>query len=455
MRQKTIARPASFSGIGLHTGEVVHVTLKPAEENTGVIFERTDIASRPRIPALVDYVDSVLRGTTIGKGGVKIHTVEHLLAALAGTGLDNVLVEIEGGEIPACDGSSNPIVQAILKAGLVEQRAERKEAVLTVPLSYEEDGVHFLVLPNDRLKISFHIEYQNPLVGCQFESIDINSETFRKYIAQARTFAFLDEVEELKSHGLIKGGSLENAVVFGEDRMLNPDPLRSDKEPVRHKILDLLGDIQLLGMPMRAHIISFKSGHASNVNLVRKIREHLENNGGHIKTGRERRRKAGEAEVKVSARRIVMGINQIMNKIPHRYPFLMVDRIAEFEAEKRVVGIKNVSMNEWFFQGHFPGHPIMPGVLIVEAMGQTGGLLLMNSVPEPENKVVYFMSLDKIKFRKPVFPGDQLRMVLEMVKFRHKICKMKGCGYVDGELVAEAEMTAMVMDRDRLPEQNV
>ncbi|HLA39119.1 MAG TPA: 3-hydroxyacyl-ACP dehydratase FabZ, partial [Candidatus Glassbacteria bacterium] len=358
-------------------------------------------------------------------------------------------------EIPACDGSSNPFVQSILQAGLVEQPAERREAVLTAPLSYEEDGVHFLVLPNDRLKISFHIEYQNPLVGCQFESLDINADTFRRHIAQARTFAFLDEVEELKSHGLIKGGSLENAVVFAEDRLLNPDPLRFDKEPVRHKILDLLGDIQLLGMPMRAHIISFKSGHASNVNLVRKIREHLNNNGGHIKTGRERRHKADETAAKEKSRRVVMGINQIMHKMPHRYPFLMVDRIVEFEAEKRVVGIKNVSMNEPFFQGHFPGHPIMPGVLIVEAMGQTGGLLFMNSIPDPENKVVYFMSLDKIKFRKPVFPGDQLRMELEVIKFRHNICKMKGCGYVEGELVAEAEMTAMIADRDRLPEQNI
>ena len=452
MKQRTIVRPVSCAGIGLHTGERAKITFKPAEENTGVVFERVDIESHPRIRAIVDNVDSVMRGTTIGKDGVKIHTVEHLLAALSGTGVDNVLIEMEGIEVPACDGSSNVFVKALDDAGIQEQSAERKVAILTKPLSYEEDGVHFLVLPNDRLKISFHIEYQNPLVGCQFESLDITNDSFRKFISEARTFTFLDEVEELKRCGLIKGGSLENAVVFGDDKILNPSPLRSNKEPGRHKILDLLGDIHLLGMPMKAHIISFKSGHPSNVNLVRKIREHLENDGGHVRnlvsTGREK-----AITSPPPGRQMVMGINHIMDKMPHRYPFLMVDRIIEFEAEKRVVGIKNVSMNEPFFQGHFPGHPIMPGVLIVEAMGQTGGLLVMNSLPDPENKVVYFMSLDKIKFRKPVFPGDQLRMKVEMIKFRHNICKMKGCGFVDDELVAEAEMTAMIVDREKLPEQ--
>lgn len=450
MKQNTIARPVSFSGIGLHTGEKTQVTLKPAEENTGIVFERVDLPDRTRIPATVDCVDSVQRGTTIGRDKVRIHTVEHLLAALAGTGVDNVIVEIDGSEIPACDGSSQPFVKGIDEAGLVPQNAERKEAVLTEPLNYEEDGVHFLVLPSDNLKISFHIEYKNPLVGCQFESLDITGETFRSMIAESRTYSFEHEIEDLKNRGLIKGGSLENAVVFAEDKILNPDPLRSHKEPVRHKILDLLGDIQLLGMPMRAHIISFKSGHPSNVNLVRKIREHLNNNGGHVILAQ----KGDGAEASSAAPgKPLMEINDIMDKIPHRYPFLLVDRILEFEAEKRVVGIKNVSINEPFFQGHFPGHPIMPGVLLVEAMGQAGGLLLMNSVPNPETKVMYFMSLDKIKFRKPVFPGDQLRMELEMIKFRHSICKMKGCSYVEDELVAEAEMTAMVVDRDRLPDQ--
>ncbi|MBW7998183.1 MAG: bifunctional UDP-3-O-[3-hydroxymyristoyl] N-acetylglucosamine deacetylase/3-hydroxyacyl-ACP dehydratase [Candidatus Glassbacteria bacterium] len=450
MKQNTIARPVSFSGIGLHTGEQTKITLKPAEENTGVIFERIDLPERTRIPAIVDCVESVQRGTTIGKDRVRIHTVEHLLAALAGTGVDNVLVEIEGNEIPALDGSSLPFVKGIDEAGLVQQSAERREAVLTEPLSYEENGVHFLVLPNDKLKISFHIEYNNPLVGCQFESLDITGENFRNMIAEARTYSFLNEVEELKNRGLIKGGSLENAVVFDEDRILNPGPLRSPKEPVRHKILDLLGDIQLLGMPMRAHIISFKSGHPSNVNLVRKIRDHLDNNGGHVRVPLQ----DDLADyVGAPAVKPLMGINDIMDKIPHRYPFLMVDRILEFEAEKRVVGIKNVSINEPFFQGHFPGHPIMPGVLIVEAMGQAGGMLLMNSVPNPETKVMYFMSLDKIKFRKPVFPGDQLRLEVEMIKYRHSICKMKGCCYVEDELVAEAELTAMVVERDPLQDQ--
>ncbi len=451
MNQNTIARPVSFSGIGLHTGEKSTITLKPAEENTGIVFERIDLPERVRIPAVVDFVDSVQRGTTIGKDNVRIHTVEHLLAALAGTGLDNVLIEMEGNEIPACDGSSKPFVKGIDEAGLVQQQAMRKEAVLTEPLNYEEDGVHFLVLPSDKLKISFHIEYNNPLVGCQFESLDINGETFRQMIAEARTYSFLNELEKLKKWGLIKGGSLENAVVFDEDRIVNEEPLRSQKEPVRHKILDLMGDIQLLGMPMRAHIISFKSGHPSNVNLVRKIRQHMDNNGGYVVNTGEDEAVVDERE---KAAKPMMDINAIMEKIPHRYPFLLVDRIQEFEAEKKVVGIKNVSINEPFFQGHFPGHPIMPGVLIVEAMGQAGGMLLMNSVPNPETKVMYFMSLDKIKFRKPVFPGDQLRMEVEMIKYRHSICKMKGCSYVENELVAEAEMTAMVVENDRLQEQD-
>lgn len=460
MNQRTIARAVSCSGVGIHTGVHATVNFKPAEENTGVVFVRTDIESQPRIPARVEHVTSVNRGTTITNDGARVYTVEHVLAAVAGLGIDNLIIELDGIEAPAGDGSSQVFVKALEKAGFVEQEAGKKIAVLTEPFSFEDNGVHFLLLPNDTFKISFHIEYPNPLVGCQFDSIEINPDSFRKYIANARTFAFLEDVEDLKRAGLIKGGSLENAVVIAKDRILNDDPLRSPKELVRHKMLDLLGDVFLLGMPIRAHIIASKSGHPSNIALVRKLREHLARQRPAVMTtisDAASKPVTGQDKEDVllgmfRERGMVMNIRDIMEKIPHRYPFLLVDRIVQFEAEKRVVGLKNVSMNEHFFQGHFPDHPIMPGVLIVEAMGQTGGLLLMNSVPEPENKVMYFMSLDNIKFRKPVFPGDQLRMELEMVKFRHRICKMRGRGFVGEDLVAEAEMTAVVVDKDRLPD---
>jgi len=454
VKQKTIARAVSCSGIGIHTGVHATVNFCPAPENTGVVFVRTDMENRPTIPARVEHVTSVNRGTTISNNGAKVYTVEHVLAAVAGLGIDNLIIELDGIEAPAGDGSSQVFVKALESAGLVEQDAGKKVAVLTEPLTFEENGVHFLLLPSDNLKISFHIEYPNPIVGCQFDSIEINPENFRKYISVARTFAFLDDIEGLKKAGLIKGGSLENAVVIDKDKILNSDPLRSPKELVRHKILDLLGDVFLLGMPIQAHIIASKSGHPTNISLVRRLREHLSRQRpaspetSHPGAARPSIGQAGsDSYVTGYNQGMVMGIREIMAKIPHRYPFLLVDRIIHFEAEKRIVGLKNVSMNEHFFQGHFPGHPIMPGVLIVEAMGQTGGLLLMNSVPEPENKVMYFMSLDAIKFRRPVFPGDQLRMEVDMIKFRHRICKMSGKGFVGDDLVAEAEMTAMVVDR--------
>jgi len=452
MKQKTISRSAHCSGIGIHTGEKARLTFKPAEVDTGIQFVRTDIAGKPHIPANIDYVKTINRATVLGNGEYNVRTVEHVLAAVSGLGIDNLLIEVDGVEVPAADGSSSIFVRLLEEAGIVEQDAPRRVAVLTEPYNYEEDGIQFLLLPNDTLKISFHIEYPNPIVGCQFDSLEINADTFREHIAEARTFAFFEDVEQLKKEGLIKGGSLENAVVIDGDKFLNSEPLRSPKELVRHKILDLLGDLYLLGVPLQAHVISSKSGHPSNINLVRKLRERLNSNEPPLKlmpTGAPAKEIPDQA---ATSEKTIMGINQILERMPHRYPFLMVDRILEFEAEKRVVGIKNVTINEPFFQGHFPGHPIMPGVLIVEAMGQAGGLLLLKSVPDPENKVVYFMSLDKIKFRKPVLPGDQLRMVLEMLRFRHRICKLKGFGYVGDDLVAEAEMTAMVVDKDTLPE---
>ena len=289
-----------------------------------------------------------MRGTTIAVGEAKVLTVEHLLAAIAGIGIDNLLIEVKGVEVPAADGSSAYFVRALENAGVIEQDAEKKVAVIVDGFNYEEDGVNFMVVPNDKFKVSFHIEYDNPLVGCQFESMEIDAEAFRDNIAEARTFALYEDIEQLKSAGLIKGGNLENAVVIGDGKILNEEPLRFEKELVRHKILDLIGDLFLLGMPVRGHIISSKSGHPSNVNLVRKLRKLISEGSNIVRV--EPSVDSGPG----SLQKINLGISKIMERMPHRYPFLLVDRILEFEAEKHVVGIKNVTINEPFFQGISP-----------------------------------------------------------------------------------------------------
>ncbi|OGF97159.1 MAG: 3-hydroxyacyl-[acyl-carrier-protein] dehydratase FabZ, partial [Candidatus Glassbacteria bacterium RBG_16_58_8] len=312
-------------------------------------------------------------------------------------------------------------MEVLARGGLRELPAERKVLTLDEPFRYEEGGVNFLLLPHNGLTVTFHISYRHRLVGDQVITVDINRETFLRELAPARTFCFQEEIESLRGVGLIKGGSLDNAIVIGKKGILNNESLRFPDEFVRHKVLDLVGDISLLGMRLDAHVISFRSGHSSNINLVRKLaREFLK------KDGRKR------------ATSLQLDINQILEILPHRYPFILVDRILEMEVGKRAVGLKNVTINEPFFAGHFPGHPIMPGVLQIEAMGQVGGLLLMNSVPDPENKVVYFVALDKIRFRKPVRPGDQIRFELEMLKLRGRTCKMKGVAYVEGQRIAEA-----------------
>jgi len=429
MNQKTIDKEVTCKGVGLHTGNKSRVTFKPAEENTGITFVRTDLKGYPSIPARVENVINADRGTTLGRKGVKVHTVEHVLAAVHSLGIDNLLIELDANEPPGTDGSSLPFLELLTDAGLRETKVPRKVLKLSEPFHFEENGIGFLLLPYNGFKITFHIEYDHPLVRNQVITLDINEKTFMEELAPARTFCFQKDIEALQQAGLIKGGSLENAVVIGEDRILNDESLRFKDEFVRHKILDLIGDLTLLGLRLEAHVISTKSGHLSNVNLVRElVRTHVPNDSKKPKT-------------------LQLDINRILELLPHRYPFILVDRIIEMEVGKRAVGIKNVTINEPFFIGHFPGHPIMPGVLQIEAMGQVGGLLLMNSVPDPEDKVVYFIGLDKIKFRKPVTPGDQIRFELEMVKLRGRTCKMKGETFVDDVLIAEAEMMAMVMDK--------
>ena len=438
-RQRTIARDVRLSGIGLHSGAETTIVLKPAPPDWGVRFIRTDLAGRPEIPVGVDsavQAEDFSRRTTIGRGGAFVGTVEHVLAAARGLGIDNVTVEIDAPEPPEPDGSCAPYVEIFKRAGAVEQDAERSYLVLTEPVRLAEGDIEIVALPYDGFRIDFTISFDHPLIGNQQISLDISEEVFEREIAPARTFSLLKDVESLKERGLIKGGSLANSVVVDDNAVLNEGGLRFKDEFVRHKVLDLLGDLSLLGRPLKMHVASVRSGHSTNLKFVKMLHREL------LKSERAEARERQVREVPYS-----LTIDRILKILPHRYPFLLVDRILELDPGKRVVGIKNVTINEPFFVGHFPSGPIMPAVLIVEAMAQVGGVMLLSMVDEPEKKLAYFMGIDKAKFRKPVVPGDQLRFELEMMKMRSRTCKMKGLAYVDGKLVAEAELTSVVVDK--------
>jgi UDP-3-O-[3-hydroxymyristoyl] N-acetylglucosamine deacetylase/3-hydroxyacyl-[acyl-carrier-protein] dehydratase len=438
-RQTTLLKEASFSGIGLHSGLDTTVVFKPAPVNSGIRFIRTDLESRPEIEADVgNAIGEFSRRTVLGAGDITISTVEHILAAVNGLGIDNLIIELNTSEPAESDGSSAPFVKVLKEAGVVEQDGLRRFIEIKTPVSISENGVEMVALPHDGLRISFTAHYDHPLVGTQYASFDISREVFERQIAPARTFSLLKDVEDLRSKGLIKGGSLENSIVIGDDKILNEEPLRFADEFVRHKILDLLGDLCLLGAPVKAHIISVRSGHSTNIKLVRLLKERFG-------TPAKRLARRHVRDVPSS-----LSIDQIKDIMPHRYPFLLVDKILSLEEGKRVVGTKTVTINGPFFQGHFPGHPIMPAVLIIEAMAQVGGVLLLSMVENPREKLVYFMAIDKAKFRKPVFPGDQVRFELEMMKLRLNTCKMRGKAFVGNDLVAEAELLSVVRDRSEL-----
>jgi UDP-3-O-[3-hydroxymyristoyl] N-acetylglucosamine deacetylase/3-hydroxyacyl-[acyl-carrier-protein] dehydratase len=425
-KQQTIAEEATLEGVGLHTGAAAHLRFLPAEPNSGIRFRRTDLPNDAEIPAHIDYVISTDRGTSLGKGEARIHTVEHLLAAVVARQIDNLIIEVDGPEIPILDGSFKPFHDALDRVALREQAEAARYAELAGPVTAKGPaGATYVAVPDETFRVSATIEFDHPLIRRQFASFQVNHAGFAHEVAPARTFGFMREAEELYKRGLVKGVTLTNAIVLN-DTGLEQGELRFADEFVRHKIGDVIGDFALVGKRLKAHVIADKPSHAGNLELARAIVNAKSRNGSN---------------------QPIVDIQRIMQHLPHRYPMLLVDRIVEYEAGKRIVGIKNVTINEPFFQGHYPGHPVMPGVLIVEAMAQVGGLLMMDAVENIEDKVVYFMSLDAVKWRRPVTPGDQLRFVLEILQLRKHVCKMKGEGFVDGQLVCEAEMMARIVDR--------
>ncbi|MBI5835807.1 MAG: bifunctional UDP-3-O-[3-hydroxymyristoyl] N-acetylglucosamine deacetylase/3-hydroxyacyl-ACP dehydratase [Candidatus Eisenbacteria bacterium] len=436
--QRTLQAPIAYSGTGLHTGRPGNVRLVPAEADTGIRFVRVDQPGRPEVrvsPENAVYDAARGRRTILGAGGVEVHTVEHLLAALAGMGVDNLVVEVDALELPEPrDGSALPIVELIRKAGLVEQAAPRRYFHVDRPVVHSAGPVQLLATPHDGLRLSFTIVYDDELVGTQHATFDVDPETFAREIAPARTFVLDRDVEGLRAQGLIQGGRLDNGVVVRDGKVINPEPLRFRDEFVRHKVLDFLGDLFLMGRPMRGHFTAIRSGHESNVAFVRLLAAQAE----------ESARTNGTSAA--ASRKPAYDIQQIMDVMPHRYPFLLVDRILELEAGKRVVGIKNVTMNEPFFQGHFPGRPVMPGVLVIEAMAQCGGFMFLNTVADPGGKLMFFMGIDNARFRRQVLPGDTLRIEVEMVRLKVRMCKVHAKAFVDGELAAEADLLSGIAD---------
>jgi UDP-3-O-[3-hydroxymyristoyl] N-acetylglucosamine deacetylase/3-hydroxyacyl-[acyl-carrier-protein] dehydratase len=463
VQQHTIKRPVSMTGVGLHTGVETTMTFKPAPENYGIRFRRVDMGGAPEIPADVDHVIDVARGTTLGIGDARVHTVEHVLAAFVGLQVDNVIIELDNIEPPIADGSTKPFVDMVLEAGVQQQDAPKDYLIIDQTIEYinEEKGVDIVALPTDDYRITVLVDYHNPALGSQHTGMFNLEKEFVTDFAPARTFCFLHEVEMLYDQGLIKGGNLENAIVIvdrelsdgdlkklavklridhslilGQTGILNDKKLHYKNEPARHKLVDLMGDLALIGVPLKAQILAARPGHASNVEFARKVRKLYQ------------QKKLVKKYMYVKKEGTVFDVNAIQKILPHRYPFLLVDKIIDFRLDEKVVGVKNVTLNEPFFQGHFPGQPVMPGVLIVEALAQAGGVLMLNGLENPGNKLVYFMSINNVKFRKPVVPGDQLVLDVQMVSRRSKIILVRGQAYVDGNLVAEGDFTAAIVDRD-------
>ncbi len=461
MKQCTIKNAVVIEGVGLHTGRLVKMTFKPAAVDHGYKFQRVDIEGAPMIAADVNKVVSTNRGTTLKSEEAQVSTVEHALSALVGLGIDNVLIEIDGPEVPIMDGSAMPFIHALESAGIETQNADRDYFEITEPISYRDEvtGTELLALPADEFSVTVMIDFNSSVLNHQYASLD-HLSAYKTEIASCRTFVFLHELEQLLGQNLIKGGDLENAVVLVDRLMdqdeldilakkldkpsvkveregvLNTTKLRFNNEPARHKILDVIGDLALVGKHIKGKIVATKPGHTANVAFAKILKKHYA----------DYRKLQGVPKYDPNVKPI-LDINQIAKKLPHRFPFLLVDKIIDLTPSS-VVGVKNITMNEWMFQGHFPDNPVFPGVLQVEAMAQTGGLLALANTPDEEHWDTYFLKIDNCKFKEKVMPGDTMIIKMELKEpIRRGIVHMQGYCYVGNKMVSEAELTAMIQRR--------
>lgn len=458
-KQTTLKAPVTLHGVGLHSGAEVSLTIQPAEANHGYKFRRIDLPGQPIIEADCDLVTDTSRGTTLEKNGASISTVEHVLAALVGLEIDNVLLDVSGPEMPILDGSSKPFVEALSACGTVELDAEREyfEIPYNIHFTDEANQVEIIAMPVNEYRLTVMVDYNSPVLGSQHAALTHITE-FKNQIAPCRTFCFLHELEMLLANNLIKGGDLNNAIVVVDravsqdelDRLakifnkpsvevrkegiLNNLDLRFQNEPARHKLLDMIGDLALAGMPIKGQIMAARPGHASNVAFAKKIKQVIKKE--------QRRKQEGPPQYDPNAKPLY-NTSDIIKMLPHKHPFLLVDKIVSKD-DKTIVAVKNITYDQPFFAGHFPGDPIMPGVLQLEAMAQAGGVLILSTVPDPENYSTYFLKIDNAKFKDKVVPGDTLVMKMELLDIRRGICTMTGKAFVGDKLVSEAEMTALI-----------